>query len=96
MSGRTSDIPVAEEAAVTAEVMVKPGEAPVRCGGGWDTPGSLSTTWTSSTMPGHHRWAGMECGAWPAVGGLTDKPVVAVPTSIGYGANLAAFQPSTC
>jgi len=35
--------------------------------------------------------AGME-GALPSVlGGLTDKPVIAVPTSIGYGANFGGL-----
>jgi len=37
--------------------------------------------------------AGME-GALPSVvGGLVDAPVIAVPTSVGYGANLGGFTP---
>ncbi|MFA7159027.1 MAG: AIR carboxylase family protein, partial [Kiritimatiellia bacterium] len=37
--------------------------------------------------------AGME-GALPSVvGGLIDRPIIAVPTSIGYGTNLKGFAP---
>lgn len=84
----TSDIPVAEEAAVTAEIFGNRIEKVFDVG-----------------VAGIHRLydrldilrgakvlvviAGME-GALPSVvGGLVDKPVIAVPTSIGYG---AAFQ----
>lgn len=91
MTAGTSDIPVAEEAAVTAEMM---GNAVVRC---YDVG-----------VAGIHRLfaqkklidganvivvaAGMD-GALPSVvGGLTDKPVIAVPTSIGYGANFAGLS----
>lgn len=82
----TSDIPVAEEAALTAERM---GAAVVRI--------------QDVGVAGLHRLlsrldqfadaravivvAGME-GALPSVvGGLIDRPVIAVPTSIGYGAS---------
>jgi NCAIR mutase (PurE)-related protein len=82
----TSDIPVAEEAAVTAKTM-----------------GHLVKTLYDVGVSGIHRllghhalWAkasvlivvaGME-GALPSVvGGLVDKPVIAVPTSVGYGAS---------
>ena len=37
--------------------------------------------------------AGMEGALASVVGGLVDKPVVAVPTSVGYGASFTAFQP---
>jgi pyridinium-3,5-biscarboxylic acid mononucleotide synthase len=36
--------------------------------------------------------AGMEGALASVVGGLVDKPVVAVPTSIGYGANFAGLS----
>jgi len=82
----TSDMPVAEEAAVTAELFGNRVERIVDVG-----------------VAGVHRLfdkldvirgarviivvAGME-GALPSlVGGLVDKPVIAVPTSVGYGAS---------
>jgi NCAIR mutase (PurE)-related protein len=82
----TADIPVAEEAAVTAELFGNRVERIFDVG-----------------IAGIHRLysrldlikggrvivavAGME-GALPGViGGLVDKPVIAVPTSVGYGAN---------
>jgi len=85
ISAGTSDIPVAEEAKITAELM-----------------GSRVETLYDVGVAGLHRLlsasqeikdavvfvvvAGME-GALPSVvGGLWGKPVVAVPTSIGYGA----------
>ncbi|MBI5286922.1 MAG: nickel pincer cofactor biosynthesis protein LarB [Deltaproteobacteria bacterium] len=87
ISGGTSDTPVAEEAAVTAEVMGNDVERLYDVG-----------------VAGIHRLlhkkeklfsanvlivvAGME-GALPSVvGGLVARPVIAVPTSVGYGANL--------
>ena len=36
--------------------------------------------------------AGMEGALASVVGGLIDKPVIAVPTSIGYGANLGGLS----
>jgi hypothetical protein len=82
----TSDLPVAEEAAVTAELFGNRVERIIDVG-----------------VAGVHRLfdkldiirgakviivvAGME-GALPSlVGGLVDKPVIAVPTSVGYGAS---------
>jgi len=82
----TSDIPVAEEAAVTSELM-----------------GSKVTRLYDVGVAGVHRVldrrdllrkakvivvvAGME-GALPSVvAGLVDVPVIAVPTSVGYGAS---------
>lgn len=82
----TSDLPVAEEAAVTAEIM-----------------GNRVTRITDVGVAGLHRVlarletiqsanvvvvvAGME-GALPSVvAGLVSKPVIAVPTSVGYGAS---------
>ena len=86
LSAGTSDLPVAEEAAVTAETMGNPVRRLFDVG-----------------VAGLHRLlarvedfreanviivvAGME-GALPSVvAGLVDKPVIAVPTSIGYGAS---------
>jgi len=84
VSAGTADIPVSEEAAVTAEVM-----------------GNKVERLYDAGVAGVHRLlnnrdklyaanvlvviAGME-GALPSVvGGLVDKPVIAVPTSVGYG-----------
>jgi len=84
LTAGTSDIPVAEEAAVTAAFL-----------------GSKVTTVYDVGVAGLHRLmdrkeelgkarviivvAGME-GALPSVvGGMTDRPIIAVPTSTGYG-----------
>jgi len=86
----TADLPVAEEAAITAELMGQPVERIYDVG-----------------VAGIHRLfahrerltaasvivvvAGME-GALPSVvGGLVDKPLIAVPTSIGYGASFGGL-----
>ena len=82
----TSDIPVAEEAALTAEIM-----------------GNVVERIYDVGVAGIHRLlrraddirkanvvvvvAGMEGALASVVGGLVNKPVIAVPTSIGYGAN---------
>lgn len=82
----TSDIPIAEEAALTAEIMGNRVERIYDVG-----------------VAGIHRLlarvddirranvnivvAGMEGALASVVGGLVDKPVIAVPTSIGYGAH---------
>jgi len=90
ISAGTSDIPVAEEAAVTAETMGNKVERLYDVG-----------------IAGIHRLldnidiikaatvlvvvAGME-GALPSiVGGLVDRPVIAVPTSVGYGASFGGI-----
>ncbi len=91
VSAGTSDMPVAEEAAVTAEIM---GNDVVRL---YDVG-----------VAGIHRLfahrdkferasviivvAGMEGALASVVGGLTDKPVVAVPTSVGYGASFEGLS----
>jgi len=87
----TSDIPVAEEAAITAEVL---GNSVIRI---FDVG-----------VAGIHRLfskmdiiseanviivvAGMEGALASVVGGLVDKPVIAVPTSVGYGANFGGLS----
>jgi len=91
VSAGTSDIPVAEEAAVTAEFL-----------------GSKVTRIYDAGVAGIHRLlahsedilsarvvvavAGME-GALPSViGGLVECPVIAVPTSVGYGASFGGLS----
>ncbi|HOF20582.1 MAG TPA: nickel pincer cofactor biosynthesis protein LarB [Bacteroidales bacterium] len=87
----TSDIPVAEEAAVTAELL---GNRVVRI--------------YDAGVAGIHRLvdklpeirsckviiviAGMEGALASVVGGLVDKPVIAVPTSVGYGASFGGIS----
>lgn len=90
-TGGTSDIPVAEEAALTAEVH---GNAVVRL---YDVG-----------VAGLHRLlahredimrasviiaiAGMEGALASVIGGLADCPVIAVPTSVGYGASFGGVS----
>ncbi len=85
-SGGTSDMPVCEEAAVTAETL-----------------GNRVTRLYDVGVSGLHRLldclpalqsarvvvavAGMEGALASVIGGLVDCPVVAVPTSVGYGAS---------
>ncbi len=87
----TADIPVAEEAAVTAEIL-----------------GNRVDRIYDVGVAGIHRLfdkldrireadvviviAGMEGALASVVGGLVDVPVIAVPTSIGYGANLGGLS----
>jgi len=90
LTAGTSDVPVAEEAAVTASFL-----------------GSRVETVYDVGVAGLHRLmeasvrlqkakvlivaAGME-GALPSVvGGMTDSPIIAVPTSTGYGASLGGL-----
>ena len=90
LSAGTSDLPVAEEAATTADIMGNDVERVFDVG-----------------VAGIHRLlayreqisdatilivvAGME-GALPSVvGGLVDVPVIAVPTSVGYGASFGGL-----
>lgn len=90
ISAGTSDIPVAEEAAVTAAMM----------GNRVDRLYDVGVAGIHRLF--HHReritsanvlivCAGME-GALPSVvGGIAARPVIAVPTSIGYGANFGGI-----
>ncbi|MBR2215303.1 MAG: nickel pincer cofactor biosynthesis protein LarB [Selenomonadaceae bacterium] len=91
LTAGTSDIPVAEEARLTAHL--------------W---GSEVHTCYDCGVAGIHRLfahldeikkanvivviAGMEGALASVVGGLTDKPVIAVPTSIGYGASFQGLS----
>jgi NCAIR mutase (PurE)-related protein len=82
----TSDLPVAEEAAVTAEVMGNTVERIVDVGvsGLHRILSRLETLQRANVLV---VVAGME-GALPSVvAGLVSRPVIAVPTSIGYGAS---------
>jgi len=90
-SGGTADIPVCEEAAITATVL-----------------GSKVTRLYDVGVAGLHRLlskldvvmsarvviavAGMEGALASVVGGLVDCPVIAVPTSVGYGASLGGLS----
>ena len=90
-SGGTSDLPVCEEAALTAEAM-----------------GSRVTRLYDVGVAGLHRLlscldqlraarvvvavAGMEGALASVVGGLVDCPVIAVPTSVGYGASFGGVS----
>jgi len=87
----TSDIPVAEEAAVTAELT---GNDVVRI---YDA-GVAGIHRLVDKLPEIRKCrvviviAGMEGALASVVGGLIDKPVIAVPTSIGYGANFGGIS----
>jgi NCAIR mutase (PurE)-related protein len=86
ISAGTSDIPVAEEAALTARFMGNEVETIYDLGvaGLHRLLGHRDQLRTASVLI---VVAGME-GALPSVvGGLVDKPVIAVPTSVGYGAS---------
>ena len=88
----TSDLPVAKEAALTARFL-----------------GNEVNEVYDVGVAGIHRLfarmdmiesasvivavAGMEGALASVIGGLTDKPVIAVPTSVGYGANFGGIAP---
>ncbi len=92
VSAGTADVPVAEEAALTAELM-----------------GSRVNRLYDVGVAGIHRlldnWeklnqarvlvvvAGMEGALASVVGGISACPVIAVPTSVGYGANFGGLAP---
>lgn len=85
-TGGTSDIPVAEEAALTAEVL---GNHVVRL---YDVGVAglhrlLSNLEVISSANAIVAVAGMEGALASVIGGLTDCPVIGVPTSVGYGAS---------
>jgi hypothetical protein len=87
----TSDIPVAEEAAITAELL---GNNVLRI---YDA-GVAGIHRLVDKLPEIRKCrvvvviAGMEGALASVVGGLVDKPVIAVPTSVGYGANLGGIS----
>lgn len=95
VSAGTSDLPVVEEAVETARILGNRVERVVDVG-----------------VAGIHRLfskldvirgakvvivvAGMEGALASVVGGLVDKPVIAVPTSVGYGANFGGLSALLC
>ncbi|MBU3185556.1 nickel pincer cofactor biosynthesis protein LarB [Clostridium estertheticum] len=86
VTGGTSDIPVAEEAAVTAEIFGNRVERIYDVGVAgihrlFDNLDVIRRAKVIITV------AGMEGALTSVVGGLVDKPVIAVPTSVGYGAS---------
>ena len=86
----TSDLPVAEEAAVTAEIMGNRTEriSDVGVAGVHRLLGRMESIQQANVVI---VVAGME-GALPSVvAGLVSRPVIAVPTSIGYGASFGGF-----
>jgi NCAIR mutase (PurE)-related protein len=86
----TSDLPVAEEAALTAEFLGSP-VARVADVGVAGVHRLLARVENIRSARVVVVVAGME-GALPSVvGGLVDKPVIAVPTSIGYGASFSGI-----
>lgn len=86
----TSDMPVAEEAAVTAEIMGNVVERiyDVGVAGIHRLFRRLETIQQANVVIAV---AGMEGALASVVSGLVAKPVIAVPTSIGYGANLGGL-----
>lgn len=82
----TSDIPVASEAAVTAELLGNKVEKifDVGVAGIHRLMNKLDIIKRSRVVI---VVAGMEGALASIVGGLIDKPIIAVPTSVGYGAN---------
>ncbi len=90
-AGGTSDIPVAEEAAVTAEVH---GNEVLRLydvgvSGVHRLLAHLDDIMNASVIIAV---AGMEGALASAIGGLADCPVIAVPTSVGYGASFGGLS----
>ena len=87
----TSDVPVAEEAAVTADIMGNTVERVYDIGvaGLHRMLGRLDTLQSANVLI---VVAGME-GALPSVvAGLVNRPVIAVPTSVGYGASFGGIS----
>jgi len=88
----TADMPVAEEAAVTAELMNNSVERMYDVGvaGIHRLLGQVENLWRARVII---VVAGMD-GALPSViGGLVSVPVIAVPTSVGYGASFNGLAP---
>lgn len=90
-TGGTSDIPVAEEAALTAEIL---GNKVVRLydvgvAGLHRTLAHLEEIMSATVIIAI---AGMEGALASVIGGLADCPVIAVPTSVGYGASFQGLS----
>jgi NCAIR mutase (PurE)-related protein len=87
----TADLAVAEEAALTAEVMGNRVERLYDVGVAgihrlFDNHDKLTSANVLVVV------AGMEGALASVVGGLVDKPIIAVPTSVGYGANFGGLS----
>ena len=88
----TADIPVAEEAAVTAEAMGSRVERSYDVGRRGPAPAARPEGKDSCKANVLIVVAGME-GALPSVvGGMVSCPVIAVPTSVGYGASFGGLS----
>ncbi len=90
-TGGTSDIPVAEEAALTAEAL---GNEVVRLydvgvAGLHRVLAHMDDIMGASVIVAI---AGMEGALASVLGGLADAPVIAVPTSVGYGASFGGLS----
>ncbi|MCE5324289.1 nickel pincer cofactor biosynthesis protein LarB [bacterium] len=88
--GGTADIPVAEEAAVTARVLGSRVEKSYDVG----VAGLHRLLDQKETLLGANviiAVAGMEGALASVVGGMVSRPVIAVPTSIGYGASFGGL-----
>lgn len=90
-TGGTSDIPVAEEAALTAEVF---GNEVVRLydvgvAGVHRLLANMDDIMSASVIVAV---AGMEGALASVIGGMADCPVIAVPTSVGYGASFGGVS----
>lgn len=89
-TGGTSDIPVAEEAALTAECL---GSEVIRLydvgvSGIHRTLSHMDEIMNAQAIVAI---AGMEGALASVIGGLADCPVIAVPTSVGYGASFGGI-----
>ena len=89
-TGGTSDIPVAEEAALTAQALGNRVERiyDVGVAGLHRLQARLPQIMEASVLIAI---AGMEGALASVLGGLVDCPVIAVPTSVGYGASLGGI-----
>ncbi|MDO8684345.1 MAG: nickel pincer cofactor biosynthesis protein LarB, partial [Armatimonadota bacterium] len=88
----TADIPVAEEAVVTAETMGSRVERAYDVG----VAGLHRLLDQKERLMGANVLiviAGMEGALASVVGGLVSRPVIAVPTSVGYGASFEGIAP---
>lgn len=87
LTGGTTDLPVAEEAAITCEVFGNSVDRiyDVGVAGIHRLLGNLDRINEANVII---TIAGMEGALTSVVAGLVDKPVIAVPTSVGYGTNL--------
>jgi NCAIR mutase (PurE)-related protein len=86
VSAGTSDLPVAEEAAITIELLGTRVERVYDVGvaGVHRLLDKRELLWQASAVVAV---AGMEGALATVVGGLVDCPTIAVPTSVGYGAS---------